>query len=67
MQVSRQGDLERSSSRNERLVLDGVLDRSESVSESVVDLGDGVLVGSCERQNERGRKRGEDKEEVGLA
>lgn len=46
VQMSRQGDLEGTGSGNEGLVLDGVLDSSESVSESVVDLGDGVLVGS---------------------
>ena len=47
VQVLSACNLERTGSRDKRLVLDGVLDGTESISDSIGDLGDGVSVGSC--------------------
>lgn len=52
-QMSGAGDLERSRTGNERLVLERVLDGAETVAEAVVDLGDGVRVGTLDKERDR--------------
>lgn len=46
-------DLERASARNEVLILERVLDASQPVSQGVVDLRDGMGVGTWEKKQRK--------------